>query len=132
MLTPRCETCGEDTPTVFATYRFRGHDIKVAMCDLCAREDPPTELLDRKAAQLPMKSKSEFEPAGTVYVVVEVCSRDDYFAHQPETRPIAVFVSEAHAAAFIASKKSEDYINVGWEIVATPFIELPQHGTQKV
>ena len=131
MLTPRCETCGDDAPTVFATYRLRRQDIKIALCDVCSREDTPTELLRRKAGQLPVDTESEFQPAGTVYIVVEVRSRDDYFAHQPGMRPIAVFLNEAHAGAFIANKKSEGYIDVDWDIVDTPFIELPHHGTQQ-
>jgi hypothetical protein len=132
MLIPQCDICGEAAPTVFATYRFRERDIKIALCDVCTQEELPTELLEQKVAHLPMEYESEFDPSATLYVVIEVCRSDDDFSPYPETTPIAVFVSEAHAAAFVASKRSKEYIHLDWDIVPTPFIELLHHGSEKV
>jgi hypothetical protein len=123
MLTPLCESCRENEPTVFATYRLRGHDVKVALCDFCSREDIPVELLEQKRAEF--GPAPEFHAVRTIYVVVEVRSRDDYFAYQPEKQPVAVFLTQAHAAAFVAGKTGEGCIDLDWEIVPTPLAERP-------
>ena len=115
-----CENCGETAPTVFATYRAREHQIKIALCDTCARDDDIREdLLERKLTELGPAPEPPPQRKKTVYVVVEVRERDDYHAHQPEKRPIAVFLIKSSAVEFVDSKRSEEYLHSDWEIVAT-------------
>jgi hypothetical protein len=117
---PLCENCGKTAPTVFGTHRVREHQIKIALCDTCARDDDIREdLLERKLTKLGPAPEPPLQRKKTVYVVVEIRERDDYYAHQPEKHPIAVFLTKSNAVQFVSSKRSEDYLHLDWEIVAT-------------
>jgi hypothetical protein len=117
---PLCENCGETAPTVFTTYRAREHHLKIALCEICARdEDIREDILERRLTALGPASEPATQRKKTVYVVVEVRERDDYHAYQPEKQPIAVFLTESRAVEFVISKRSEEYLHLDWEIVAT-------------
>lgn len=117
---PLCENCGETAPTVFATYGARERQIKIALCNTCARDDDIREdLLEHKLTELGRPPQPPPQRKKTVFVVVEVCEDDDYYANQPEKHPIAVFLTKSRAVEFVSSKKSEKYLYLDWEIVET-------------
>jgi hypothetical protein len=58
--------------------------------------------------------------SGSIYVVVETYRDDDCDGRQAQARPIAAFLEEAHADRFVASKQSEEYLYLDWEVIQVP------------
>ena len=123
MLTPElCEKCKERKPSVHTTYQISGHEIRASLCDSCARDGVPRKMLDDKIARLPQTQNFQAQESKKikVYVVVEIQERDDYYANQPEKKPIAVFLNQKNARQYIEAKRSEGYLKLDWEMVETP------------
>jgi hypothetical protein len=67
----------------------------------------------------------------TIFVVVQVENDDDYEGFPSARIPIAAFLRRENADQFIASKRSQDYLCLDWEIVAIP-LEDPDPGSREI
>ncbi|MFZ1220386.1 MAG: hypothetical protein WAO00_13910 [Chthoniobacterales bacterium] len=114
---PLCENCGKTVPTVFSTHGFGDRQIKIALCNPCARDDDIRgDFLERKLTELGPPPPPHSQRKKAVYVIIEVCKDDDDSANQ---HPIAVFLKKSRAIEFVSSKRSREYLSLDWEIVET-------------
>ena|SRR5438552_5243385 len=125
-----CDQCSSRPATTVTKLRFKALRMTAALCDSCAETPRPDRVLHNRIVELEKPPETTTEPPkATVFVVLEILQRDDYYANQPLKTPIAAFLREAAASRFVAFKRTQEFISLDWEIIPVPIEDFDPKST---